>query len=97
MNDPAVFNDMLPGIPKDTKHTIILDKMNSYQVTHNYVHNIYGHNNVRATYKGLIDRNKEELRPFLLTRSYWAGSQQYAGTWTGDNCAEYEYLMTTNA
>lgn len=50
MNEPAIFNDDPRGFPKDNLHTIVEDKKPPYQIEHRYVHNIYGHNNVRATY-----------------------------------------------
>lgn len=31
-------------------------------------------------------------RPFLLSRSHFAGSQRFTAIWTGDNTAKWEYL-----
>jgi alpha 1,3-glucosidase len=33
-----------------------------------------------------------KLRPFVLTRSFWAGSQRYGAMWTGDNTATWDHL-----
>ena len=38
------------------------------------LHNAYGMFNTLATYDALIDRTKGEERPFILSRSYYAGS-----------------------
>jgi alpha 1,3-glucosidase len=48
-----------------------------------------------ATYEGLMQRSEGKLRPFILTRSIYAGSQRYAAVWTGDNTAEWGHLQAT--
>ncbi|XP_049988705.1 neutral alpha-glucosidase C [Alexandromys fortis] len=45
-----------------------------------------------ATAEGLIQRSKGKERPFVLSRSFFAGSQKYGAVWTGDNTAEWNYL-----
>ena len=52
---------------------------------------MYFHN---ATQLGHIARNGvgNEKRPFVLTRSYFAGSQRIGAMWTGDNAAEWSHL-----
>jgi alpha-glucosidase len=47
------------------------------------VHNAYGHLENRATYEGLV-RLRPAERPFVLTRSAFAGTQRWAWQWTGD-------------
>ena len=48
-----------------------------------------------STYEGLLQRSEGKLRPFILTRSHYAGSQRYAAVWTGDNSAEWSHLQFT--
>lgn len=44
-----------------------------------------------ATHKGLMQRDPDK-RPFILTRSHFAGSQRFAAIWTGDNVADWQWL-----
>ena len=48
-----------------------------------------------STFEGLLQRSEGKLRPFILTRSHYAGSQRYAAVWTGDNAAEWGHLQFT--
>ncbi|KII72254.1 Neutral alpha-glucosidase AB [Thelohanellus kitauei] len=43
---------------------------------------------------GLV-RSKNQLRPFLLSRSFYAGSQKYGAIWSGDNLASWDHLKIT--
>ncbi|XP_058017993.1 neutral alpha-glucosidase C isoform X2 [Ahaetulla prasina] len=45
-----------------------------------------------ATAEGLVKRTGGLERPFVLTRSFFAGSQKYGAVWTGDNTADWSYL-----
>jgi len=51
------------------------------------VHNMYGLYNHMATEMGLVQRGQGDSdgpnRPFVLTRSFFPGSQRYAAMWTG--------------
>jgi alpha 1,3-glucosidase len=52
-----------------------------------------------ATYHALLARNKAEekspRRPFVLTRSFFSGSQRIGAMWTGDNLAEWSHLQAS--
>lgn len=85
MNEPSVFNIPDGTIPRDTLHY--------NDIENREVHNIYGHLMISATHGGLMKRNDDDDdRPFILTRSFFAGSQKYAFTWTGDNTASWEHM-----
>jgi alpha-glucosidase len=58
---------------------------------HAAIHNVYGMQNVRATYEGLL-KLRPNVRPFVLTRAGFAGAQRYAATWTGDNTSSYNHM-----
>jgi alpha-glucosidase len=62
------------------------------QVPHKDVHNAYGFRMGQATYEGLR-RHRPDRRPFILTRSGYAGIQRYAAVWTGDNYSWWEGLL----
>ncbi|TGJ79525.1 hypothetical protein E0Z10_g9236 [Xylaria hypoxylon] len=85
MNEPSVFNGPEVTMPKDNLH------YGSWE--HRDVHNINGMTFHNATYEALLSRKKGELRrPFVLTRSFYAGSQRVGAMWTGDNQASWEHL-----
>jgi alpha 1,3-glucosidase len=41
------------------------------------------------------ERYNGKQRPFILTRSYFAGSQTLGAMWTGDNAAKWEFLKAS--
>uniref|UniRef100_A0A674NSA8 Glucosidase II alpha subunit n=1 Tax=Takifugu rubripes TaxID=31033 RepID=A0A674NSA8_TAKRU len=83
MNEPSVFNGPEITMIKDAKHG---------EWEHRDVHNLYGFYVQMATAEGLIQRSGGVERPFVLARSFFAGSQRYGAVWTGDNIAEWEHL-----
>jgi alpha-glucosidase len=87
MNEPALFERADKTMPLDTRHR--LDDGTS--LDHRAIHNVYGMENVRATYEGLRKLQADE-RPFVLTRAAYAGAQRYAATWTGDNSSTWNHL-----
>lgn len=44
------------------------------------------------TSQGLMARTKVPKRPFVLTRSFYAGSQRFGAMWTGDNLGTWEHM-----
>ncbi|NJN17443.1 MAG: glycoside hydrolase family 31 protein [Oscillochloris sp.] len=61
---------------------------------HHEAHNLYGLQMARAGYEALREQQPER-RPFILTRSGWAGIQRYAWTWTGDVQSSWAMLRQT--
>lgn len=89
MNEPSVFNGPETTMPKDNIHH------GGWE--HRDIHNINGMTLVNATYDALVSRDKEErkaggVRPFILTRSFYSGSQRMGAMWTGDNQADWSHL-----
>jgi len=88
MNEPACFDPWEKSMPKTNLHTTNDNSL----IEHREVHNIYGYLNTMATYQGLLNRSKGNLRPFLLTRSYFAGSQKFAAMWSGDCMSTWKHF-----
>ncbi|KAK5111330.1 hypothetical protein LTR62_005170 [Meristemomyces frigidus] len=88
MNEPSVFNGPETTMPKDNLH------YGNWE--HRDVHNINGMTFHNATYHAILARDKEEdknnVRPFVLTRSFYSGSQRLGAMWTGDNQADWPHL-----
>ena len=87
MNEPALFLRADKTMPLGTVHR--LD--DGTTLDHRAIHNVYGMQNVRATYDGLRKLQAKE-RPFVLTRAAYSGAQRYAATWTGDNSSTWNHL-----
>ncbi|MBB5346149.1 glycoside hydrolase family 31 protein [Tunturibacter empetritectus] len=91
MNEPSVFETPSKTMPLDVVHRIDEPGFVSRTARHAEIHNVYGMENSRATYEGLL-RLKPNQRPFVLTRATYAGGQRYASTWTGDNSSSWNHL-----
>ncbi|WP_189552712.1 glycoside hydrolase family 31 protein [Streptomyces lavendofoliae] len=79
MNEPVSFTpfgDMT--LPRSARHAL-----EGRGGDHREAHNVYGLAMARAGYEGLR-RLRPDERPFLFSRSGWAGMQRYGGTWSGD-------------
>ncbi len=93
MNEPTVFERpfsegfSLPG-------TIDFDASQGEaheQTVHAEVHNLFGYLMSQAAYEGLR-RGMRGKRPFVLTRSAYAGIQRWSAGWMGDNVSWWEHL-----
>lgn len=84
MNEPAVFG--IGTFPEDVRHDYDGDNC-----SHRKAHNIYGHLMSKATSEGL-KKHLMPHRPFVITRSCYAGAQKWTSVWTGDNLATWEHL-----
>jgi len=61
------------------------------EVRHEEIHNLYGLLEAMAAVKA-FKKALPGARPFILSRSGWAGIQSYAAVWTGDNQSCWEHL-----
>jgi alpha-glucosidase len=89
MNEPANFSTV-------NYWTLPLDKIfeqdNGTKMTHEEAHNVYAHTEAQATDQA-FKTYKPNIRPFILTRASFTGTQRYAtATWTGDNWSRWEML-----
>ena len=94
MNEPAIFRYPSKTMPDDVVHRIDEPGFVKRTAMHPEIHNIYGMENSRATWDGLLTL-APNVRPFVLTRASYAGGQRYAATWTGDNLATWNHLRQT--
>jgi alpha-glucosidase len=91
MNEPAVFDGPNHSMPLDVVDRIDEPGFVTRTTSQREIHNIFGLENSRATYEGLLKLDPDE-RPFVLTRASFAGGQRYAWTWTGDNSSTWNHL-----
>ena len=96
MNEPAIFNVRDKTMPLGTVHRIEEPGFTARNASHAEIHNVFGMENSRATYEGLL-RLSPERRPFVLTRASYAGGQRYAATWTGDNVSSWDHLRLSTS
>eukprot|EP01128_Nolandella_sp_AFSM9_P009507 TRINITY_DN6107_c0_g1_i1.p1 TRINITY_DN6107_c0_g1~~TRINITY_DN6107_c0_g1_i1.p1 ORF type:complete len:978 (-),score=289.68 TRINITY_DN6107_c0_g1_i1:173-2851(-) len=90
MNEPAVFQGPEKTMPKSLMHL-----GNTFE--HRDVHNLYGMFNQKSTTLGLVKRAQGKvLRPFVLSRAFYAGTQRYGAIWTGDNTATWGHMAQAN-
>jgi len=84
MNEPAVAGSYLPD-------NLVFDfdgrKVNALEGK-----NVYGMQMARSSYESALKYGGGR-RPFVLTRSAFAGIQRYSAMWSGDNQAKDEYLL----
>ncbi len=91
MNEPAVFDTPGHTMPNSNLHRIEGDDFADRTATHSEIHNVYGMENTRGTFEGMLTL-RPGVRPFVMTRASYAGGQRYAATWTGDNSSTWDHL-----
>ena len=91
MNEPTVIG---PG--GKTLAGCVRHDWEGQGTDHRQAHNVYGMQMARASVEGL-QRLRPHERPFVFTRSGWAGVQRYATSWTADNQSTWEHLKLSMA
>lgn len=94
MNEPSIFDSSTKTMPEDVVHRIDEPGFRKRTASHSEIHDVYGMENSRGTYEGLLAISPNQ-RPFVLTRASYAGGQRYATTWTGDNSSTWNHLRLT--
>lgn len=90
MNEPTSFNAFgEPTLPRSARHAL-----EGRGGDHREAHNVYALCMARAGYEGLRALSPGE-RPFLFSRSGWAGMQRYGGTWSGDVATDWPGLRAS--
>lgn len=84
MNEPASWGQFTPNL--------IEFEYDGEKASHRKARNIYGMQMARSAQEGSVYQNPT-ARPFVLTRSGFAGIQRYAAAWTGDNVASEEHML----
>ncbi|WP_051286930.1 glycoside hydrolase family 31 protein [Algoriphagus mannitolivorans] len=84
MNEPASWGQFTPNL--------IEFEYEGEKASHRKARNIYGMQMARSAQEGAAFQNPNS-RPFVLTRSGFAGIQRYAAAWTGDNVASEEHML----
>ncbi|SDD05422.1 alpha-glucosidase [Algoriphagus faecimaris] len=84
MNEPASWGQFTPNLLEFSYE--------GEKVSHRKARNIYGMQMARSAQEGAVINNKDK-RPFVLTRSGFAGIQRHAAAWTGDNVASEEHML----
>jgi alpha-glucosidase len=84
MNEPAVFE--MGTFPEDVRHDY-----DGEAVSHRKAHNVYGHLMSKATAAGMR-KYLMPNRPFVISRSCYAGAQRWTSFWTGDNVSSWDHL-----
>ncbi|MFC5623129.1 glycoside hydrolase family 31 protein [Algoriphagus winogradskyi] len=84
MNEPASWGQFTPNL--------IEFDLDGNPASHRKARNVYGMQMARAVQEGALLQNPNK-RPFVLTRSGFAGVQRFAAAWTGDNQSSEEHML----
>lgn len=85
MNEPAVSGSYLPD-------NLLFD-FDGHKANALEAKNVYSLQMARSSYEAAI-KNGNGRRPFVLTRSGFAGVQRYSAVWSGDNTSKDEGLLS---
>ncbi|KAL1935041.1 hypothetical protein VTP01DRAFT_4181 [Rhizomucor pusillus] len=77
-----------------SERTASMNALHYGNIPHYDLHNLYGHAECSITHNAVLKYRANE-RPFVLTRSSFAGSGKYVGHWTGDNHSTWEKLKNS--
>ena len=91
MNEPSVFKTTSRTMPPDVVHRIEEPGFAARQAHHGEIHNVFGMQNARATYDGLLSLRPGQ-RPLVMSRASYAGGHRTSVVWTGDNSATWNHL-----
>ncbi len=83
MNEISTWGQKMPN-------NILFD-YDGQLTTHKQGRNVYALEMARSSHEGMKQASGE--RPFILSRSGYAGLQRYAAIWTGDNTADEEHML----
>ncbi len=86
MNEPADFES-----PDGQKWKDVVNFDNGANSKHDKMRNLFAMLECKATYEGLT-RLRPNQRPYIITRSGYAGIQRYATMWTGDSPSTWDAL-----
>jgi len=89
MNEPSI--NIRPTRRVNTDGVVHHDPATGETGPHMQHRNAYGLTEAMATHAALL-RHRPGKRPFLLTRSGYAGIQRYAAIWCGDNTSAWSHL-----
>ncbi|MFM2250346.1 MAG: hypothetical protein RLZZ358_1273 [Bacteroidota bacterium] len=84
MNEPASWGQCTPNL--------LEFDFDGEKASHRKARNVFGMQMARSTQAG-ARKQAPKKRPFVLTRSGFAGIQRYAAAWTGDNVASEEHML----
>ena len=84
MNEPASWGQHMPNL--------VEFDYEGEKVSHRKGRNVYGMQMARSTQQG-AKVLRENQRPFVLSRSGFAGIQRSAAVWTGDNVANDDHML----
>jgi alpha-glucosidase len=101
MNEPTILEttllagkkpllDEMEELPSEIDQ-IFVQTDKDEKIGHLEVRNLYGLLMCQATHEGLLAKAPEK-RPFVLSRSAYAGIQRYGATWLGDNKSFFEHM-----